>query len=88
VLFCFMCEEEYQREFLEKYEDDYPYVKLDLVDEMASRYGVNCLIVNKKTLIARGLEEWRPSENWIAVPVGQPVYDMYIHSSISDATFA
>ncbi len=80
VIFCFTCEEVFQKEFLERFEADYPYVNLDLVDEMASRYGVNCLILNKKALLARGFGKWKPSDQWVRTPIGDPVYAVYTHS--------
>lgn len=69
------------KEFTDMFERDYaaeyPYVKLDKLDEMASQLGVNYLIAGKKALATQGLSLWVPSVDWQKLEVGEPIYDVY-----------
>lgn len=77
VVFCFTTEDEFARRFEEKYGADYPYVKLDRLDEMAAELGVAYVVAYKKALSSRGLAQWKTSGQWRKLDVGEPRYDVY-----------
>ena len=58
------------------YDDDYPYVKLDVLDRMHEELGVNVLIIDNKQL-KRKKEGWLPSMLWNKLEIGAPFYTLY-----------
>ena len=66
-----------QKTFERNFDADYPFVKIEKLDEIASQYGVNYLIIDKNKLNARGLKDWSPSKRWKRQNIGQPIYDVY-----------
>lgn len=63
--------------FEENYGDEYPYVKLEKLDDMSRELGVAILIARKHDIVARGYGQWVPSGLWQKLDVGQPVFDVY-----------
>ena len=59
------------------YAGDYPYVKLEKLDEMAEEYGVRYVVIDRVALKARGFEDWTPSFGWVRRPIGGEIYDVY-----------
>ena len=61
-------------DFKKKYTDafvaDYPFIKLEKLDHMASELGVNIFIADSKALNNRGYCNWSPSEQWKRVHLG------------------
>jgi len=64
--------------FENKYADDYPFVKLDKLDEMAREIGVNYFIATKASLTSRGLGNWTASHEWRKIEIGEPIYSVYL----------
>jgi hypothetical protein len=69
--------ESYDNDFEKKYEDDYPYVKLETLDSMAKDLGLNIFIASKKSLETRQGDDWAPSALWEKLDFGGNVYDVY-----------
>lgn len=77
VIYCVATSKEFSAEFEKSYAAEYPFVKLEKLDDMASQFGVNYLVARKKHLISRGYEQWVPSSQWQKLGVGEPIYDVY-----------
>jgi len=77
VVFCFTVSQDFGKMFDTNYAADYPYVKLEMLDELAREFGVTVVIITKKSLVSRGLNHWVPSFQWQKLDVGQPIYDVY-----------
>ena len=58
------------------YADNYPYVKLDVIDKMHDELGVNVLIIDNKRLERRYIG-WRPSTLWTKLEIGTPFFTVY-----------
>ncbi|MDR1916264.1 MAG: hypothetical protein LBQ58_06810 [Synergistaceae bacterium] len=65
-----------------KFDNGYPYVKLDMLDEIADQYGVNFLILDRKSLLKNGYGQWRPSGKWSLLQLGNGKYFIYIKKAI------
>ena len=72
VLFNFTTDDSFATVFEERYAADYPYVNLELLDEMADEFGVSVVVVYRKALRSRGMEHWEPNAMWRKVGVGEP----------------
>jgi hypothetical protein len=68
---------EYASKFSRDFEADYPYVDLKRLDKMAQELSVTYLIVHKKSLIERGIENWEPPSEWLRLNLGGPIYNVY-----------
>ena len=77
ALYCLLTSKEFAERFNARYAGDYPYVKLEKLDDMAGEYGVRYLVLNRAALRARGFENWTPSFSWVKRPVGGEIYDVY-----------
>lgn len=77
ALFCFGTSAEFAARFNSEYAADYPYIKLEKLDEMAEEYGIGYLVLDRRDLQTRGFERWKPSAQWIERTVGGDTYDVY-----------
>ncbi len=66
----------FDKYFESNYADNYPYVKLDVLDRMHDELGVNFLIINNKHLERRNVG-WVPSALWKKLEIGEPFYTVY-----------
>lgn len=82
VIFCFLTSKIFSENFNSKYADDYPYVKLERLDEMADEYQIGYVVLDRHALISRGLEDWSPSSQWIKKPIGGNSYDVYVRHDL------
>ena len=69
--------QEYAQKFEQLYADDYPYVKLEKLDEMTYQLGVQLVILLKEKLVSRGYQNWSPSSLWKKLDIGEPIYNVY-----------
>ena len=77
VVFCFGTSAEFSAHFNRRYAADYPYVRLDHLDEMADDYRIGYLVLDRRALKTRGLEPLRLSARWTARAVGGTTYAVY-----------
>ena len=64
--------------FVKKFEADYPYIKLEKLNELVAETGVNTLILRRRSLTARGYAEWLPpTQEWTKKELPQSEYDVY-----------
>ena len=77
TLFCFGTSADFSSRFDSKYAADYPYIKLEKLDEMADEYGIGYLVLDRRDLQTRGFGRWKPSKQWIARAAGGDTYDIY-----------
>lgn len=77
VIYCLLTGKDFSQSFNAKYADEYPYVKLEKLDDMAKEYGVNYIILDRVALLSRGFRNWTPSYRWVKRPVGREIYDTY-----------
>ena len=77
VIHCLLTGKDFSESFNAKYADEYPYVKLEKLDDMANEYGVGYIVLDRVALRSRGLKNWTPSNFWVKRPVGGEIYDTY-----------
>ena len=65
--------------FVEKFEADYPYIRLDKLDDLVAETDLNTLILRRHSLVARGYADWcpSPSQGWLKKDLPQSEYDVY-----------
>jgi hypothetical protein len=80
VVFCFGTSAEFSARFNSKYAADYPYVKLEQLEEMADDYGIGYLVLDRRALQTRGFGHWRPSARWTPRAVSGHIYAVYSRS--------
>jgi len=68
---------DYRKKLEKKYALNYPYLNLNLLEEMSSEYGVNLLIIDNKKLKVHDFEGWSPPSNWEKVKVGGEYFSVY-----------
>ena len=85
AIFSYFTSKDFSENFNARYADDYPYVKLEKLDDMADEYGVGYIVLNRRKLIARGFENWTPSSRWMKRPVGGQIYDVYYRHEPTEA---
>jgi hypothetical protein len=44
---------------------------------MADNFGIGYIVLDRKSLCARGFEDWTPSSRWVKRPIGGDIYDVY-----------
>jgi hypothetical protein len=81
VIYPLLSNNSFQERFLKRYEEAFPFVKLDLIEEMSLEFNVNCLIINKNALLLKSHVGWIPRGEWNYVSVGNPVYDIYVKNN-------
>lgn len=86
AIYCLLTSKDFADNFNRKYAADYPYVKLDRLDELADEYGVGYIVLDRRALSARGLEHWMPSVRWVKRSVGGNIYDVYYRPDLICAT--
>jgi hypothetical protein len=84
VVYCFTTSQSFMDMFENKYAADYPYFKLDKLDELAHEFNVDIFIVRNQSLVSRGYEQWTPTPMWKKLNIGEPVYAVY--TRISDSS--
>lgn len=67
--------------FVNKYEYRYPYINLELIDELRNESGLTLIIIDKDAMNSEGFELWKPSEEWQEVCREQNIYLVYIHNT-------
>lgn len=77
VVFCFMQNPKNEEKFNERFAADYPYVRLDKLDEMADEMGVSVLVADKKSLCQQGHQNWVPSDQWQPVDIDTELLNIY-----------
>jgi len=77
AIYCLFTSKDFSEKFNAKYADDFPYTKLEKLDDMADEYGVGYIVLDRRDLSARGFEGWLPSSSWAKRPVGGEIYDVY-----------
>lgn len=65
-----------------KFDAGYPFIKLQLLDDMAKEFDVDFVIIDKKRFIANGLQDWNPSNQWEALDLGRDYYHVYIRKDV------
>jgi hypothetical protein len=63
---------------MREFETSYPFVDLSLLDEMHAEYGIDLLVISRKSLGDKGLDSWKPSSRWTRADVGAPLYEIYV----------
>jgi hypothetical protein len=63
--------------FMGQYVTQYPYLRLEALDQMAEEFGVNLVIARNHDLNARGLGEFSPSKDWKRLQIGEPAYRVF-----------
>lgn len=71
------------KHFEENWGAEYPYARLDKIDEMAKMVQLDYLIVYKKRLKERGYDSWTPSNAWEKQDIGEPIYLVYKYNPSS-----
>ena len=68
-----------REEFVKEFEADYPYIRLDKLDELVAKTGLNTLILRRRSLVIRGHAGWcpSPSQGWRKKELPQSEYDIY-----------
>ncbi|MDB3862221.1 hypothetical protein N9313_01490 [Flavobacteriaceae bacterium] len=62
---CHMASDKDYRNYIEqKYSLKYPYLNLNLVEEMHIEFGLNLIIIEKNALDKNGFKNWAPPPNW------------------------
>jgi len=77
VVFPFTIGKESGALFELNYGSEYPYVRLENINQMANELGVNFLIARKKDLASRGFQAWEPPSDWVKLDLGEHIYDIY-----------
>ena len=77
AIYCLCTSKDFSERFNAVYASDYPYVKLEKLDDMADEYGVGYVVLDRRELSTHGFENWMPSSRWIKRPVGGEIYDVY-----------
>lgn len=80
VVFCFGTSAAFSSRFNSEYAADYPYVRLERLDEMADDFGIGYIVLDRRQLQLRSLANWRPSARWTPRAVGGQVYAVYSRS--------
>ena len=84
AIFCFYTSKDFAENFNAKYADDYPFVKLDKLDDMADEYGIGYIVLDRRFLRTRGRENWAPSSRWVKRAVGGESYAVYRRQEQTD----
>jgi hypothetical protein len=66
--------------FEERYSQDYPYLDLQRLDEMADAYDVDVVVAHADELAKRGLAFWAPSARWKSLALDQSTYRVFTRS--------
>ena len=62
---CHMASDKSYRNYLEeKYSLKYPYLNLNLIEEMHIEFGLNLIIIDTNSLEKNGFKNWVPPPNW------------------------
>jgi hypothetical protein len=77
VIFCVCTEKNFSQRFNFEYAEDYPYIKLNKIDDMSDEFNVGYIVLHKKSMYSRGFSNWKPSARWVKRPVGGEIYDVY-----------
>lgn len=85
AIYCLLTSKDFSESFNARYAGDYPYVKLEKLDDMANEYGVRYVVLDRAALRARGFEVWTPSFSWVKRPVGGDIYDVYYRHDLTAA---
>ena len=74
---------EYRNKLEEKYSLTYPYLNLNLLEEISDEYGVNFLIIDNKHLKLKNLQNWSPPDNWFQKSVSGDYFSVFEKESKS-----
>lgn len=77
VIYPLYTSEKFSSNYKQRYNDGYPFAKIELLDQMASEYGIEYIIVDRTLLAERGLSNWVPSDVWHRRSVGGNIYEVY-----------
>ncbi|MEQ9278753.1 MAG: hypothetical protein RLN83_04600 [Balneola sp.] len=76
-LFPLLSTKPFAKDFEEKYGANYPYVKLDRLDDMASEYEIDILIIENKSLEIQSLPDWKVSSKWVPLDLGCKLFSVF-----------
>jgi len=85
AIYCLFTSKDFSDRFNARYAADYPYVKLEKLDDMADEYGVGYIVLDRQVLCGRGFENWTPSFRWVKRPIGEKIYDVYCRHERAEA---
>ncbi len=76
-----MAEDNHRKNFKQKYEDDYPYLKIERVDELHEEFNLNILLIDNSHIIKRTGSIFKQTNNWRKIQLTNSKYDLYLHVS-------
>lgn len=84
TVYCLFTGKAFSERFNASYASDYPFVKLEKLEEMADEYGIGYIVLDRGELDARGFKGWKPSSRWEKRPVGGEIYDVYVRPECAE----